>query len=145
MANSESQFHKEFRDAIKAEWPSAHVFKASDRHIAGIVDIYSCTPKFGTVWVELKFERDPKGTRLSYPVALTELQRQFIKKQQRAGGQAGWCLCVKVGTNWWRYFASSDYNVKKIDLNLHNPPVVRKSGHGLDVENLLSKIVRSPT
>lgn len=90
-----------FEDAIKKQYkkrPNNHVFKASMQYRGGIPDLY-ISPR----WIELKYFQIPKTLteKLDYmiPVKLTEQQRNFLRKEQKAGGKAGWSMLVQYGDN----------------------------------------------
>lgn len=117
MANTEAQFRQEILNECK-RIKCAHVFSVSDRFQSGRPDLYIKHPEFPPVWLELKFVRtqgtqDEARRKFGYPLRLTQLQRKFIADEQKAGGHAGWALCVKEGTSCWVLYASSDAEAKR--------------------------------
>lgn len=117
MANTEAQFRQEIIAACRGI-KYAHVFSVSDRFQSGRPDLYIKHPEFPPVWLELKFVRtqgpqDDQRRKTGYPLRLTQLQRKFIADEQKAGGHAGWALCVKEGASAWVVYASSDAEAKR--------------------------------
>lgn len=110
MASNESVFQtsllKEFR---KNKY---HAIKISDRFHHGIADLY--VRRYDSVWIELKYLIAPKLKETLLQVNLTQNQRLFIRKEQEAGGNAGWALCVKYGPSLWKIFVGADWKTESI-------------------------------
>lgn len=142
MANSEEDFHKEYRQAISRAYKKAHTVKISDRFIAGISDIFHTIPGMGSSWVELKFERRKRtqaAVDLKFPVGLTPLQRNFLRASHAAGGNGGWALCIKgMDDRFWYYFAGNHPDQEVISMS--NCATKRAYGEPLDIDALLERI-----
>ena len=99
MANNENAFQVELKKAIiKAGGSCIRMRHAS---IGGIPDLYIKHPEFPAMWIECKFKRN--GTGKPGSLKLTPQQREFIKLENKLGGDAGWAICVKHDTRWSMY------------------------------------------
>lgn len=105
MANNEQQFKTELLKDFSASHVYCHAFSVSDRFHSGRPDIYVKHPEFPGTWLELKFTRLTKDQATKYGVRLllSPAQRKFLESQIKAGGAAGWVLCVKMGNQWALY------------------------------------------
>lgn len=92
MAVNESQFQSELLQEFKKL--KARATKVSDRFKSGPLDIQFTMNGF-SCWLECKFETLPKMTKTMISVDMSTLQRQFMKKEQEAGGYAACGVCVK--------------------------------------------------
>ena len=137
MANSEKDVYKELKKIVRSRL-KGRCLKISDRHISGIVDIYTCDHTFGPTWIEVKFETMPKMAKTKIKVKMTELQRQFIRDEQKCGGKAGWLLCVKVKPRLWRYYAGSDASVTEVSQDSH--VCERKAGEAMNIIKIMERI-----
>lgn len=94
---TEKAFENALKDGIKRTWSTAHVRKVSSQYTGGLLDLWAKLPPLPGMWVELKFVKLPKFDGTNAPtklkLELTDLQRMFILKENRAGGQAGWMVC----------------------------------------------------
>lgn len=113
MAASESQFQSEFMSACRHQL-NAHVFKVTETFSRGTPDLYVCT-SFWRGWVELKFENAPVMNSTPIKINLSPNQREFLRREQEAGGFAGWVTCVKYTSRLWRVFAGDDPDVERIN------------------------------
>jgi len=139
MANSEKDVYKEIKKIVRSRL-KGRCLKVSDRHIAGIVDLYVCDHSFGPTWIEVKYETMPKMAKTKIKLKMTPNQRQFIKEEQACGGKAGWLLCVKVSPRVWRYYAGSDPEVTEVEQNSHVQE--RKAGEAVNILRIMEYIHR---
>lgn len=116
MANSESQFRSELKDDLEANGHAVTV--VAQRYMCGVHDLHITGPWF-MGFMELKFERAPVNLSTRVKVNLSDKQREFGKKQQAAGGRAGWMLCIRYKRQW-RYYYSEDMNVTHVDQEQFN-------------------------
>lgn len=138
MAARESDLHAEVKKAIKLQL-GGRAFKASDRHLVGVLDIYSVCRRYGSIWIELKFLAAPKQQKTPLHLALTTNQRLFGKTEQRAGGCAGWILCTKYEERRvWRYHAGANFDVETLEQ--HTFDYERKAGAHFEIDKLLGVI-----
>ena len=94
MAASEADFQTELLKAFqKMGW---HAFKVAKLSFGGVPDIYVKAPGYPSVWLELKYGR----------LNLSPLQRQWMKKEQKAGGKVGWAVCEKIDREWHLYMGT---------------------------------------
>jgi hypothetical protein len=112
MANSESTFRTELVDEMKkANWHVVTIGKSP--FMIGVPDLYIHVPDMQGLWLELKYERATRTGQV--PVKLSPFQRKFLRDEQKAGGYAGWAVCVQDGM-LWNLFAGTDYTVEKFSL-----------------------------
>jgi len=137
MANSEKDVYKEVKKIVRSRL-KGRCLKISDRHIAGIVDLYTCDNAFGPTWIEVKYETNPKMAKTKIKLKMTALQRNFIREEQACGGKAGWLLCVKVKPRLWRYYAGSDASVTEVSQRSFIQE--RKAGEALNIIRVLETI-----
>lgn len=137
MANSEASFQTELLDAMrKAGW---HALKVAKLSFGGVPDLYVKAPGMPAVWVELKYvDFHPGFSVVGVPLKLTPLQRQFMRKEQQAGGNAGWAVCVKEG-NSWDLYAGHDHTLEHIK-HLHHIDR-RLIGEKWKIERIVEAIV----
>lgn len=131
-----SEFSGDFEDVTEGRCE-----KMSDRHIAGRPDLYTSCEEYGSVWIEVKFETAPKRESTKIPVKMTGPQREWIREEQRCGGNAGWMLCVKFGPREWRYWAGTDPDVQSVDQADYL--AVRKAGEDTPVHEIMGAITRN--
>lgn len=137
MANSEKDVYKEIKKIVRSRL-KGRCIKVSDRHIAGIVDLYTCDPSFGPTWIEVKYETNPKRASTKIKLAMTANQRQFILDEQKCGGKAGWILCVKVTPRLWRYYAGNDPTVTEVSQASYICD--RKAGEAMNIVKIMEAI-----
>lgn len=135
MAARESDFHRELIKGLNGI--GSHSFKASDRSKAGVPDVYSCVPDFGSWWIECKFEIMPKMQKTLININLSELQSRFIKNEIKSGGNAGWAVCVKMNRTWF-YYVGVDWRARQISQDKY--VFHRKAGQELDVKVLMNAL-----
>ena len=140
MANSETDFCKEIREAIEEQLAPAHCLKHSDAFIVGIADLQIQTRLFGHWLVEAKFHRRKTMTG-KVKLELTEKQRKFLKKEQAAGGNAGWCLCVRFSDRRSHLYVGTNPDTLEVDLSsLH---IVRGHGETWNAETFFMLLISS--
>lgn len=101
MAQRESDFQTELLHQMKAAgW---HAFKAAKITMGGVPDIYANAPHRISVWIELKYNNK------NLALGLTELQRAFMRREQKVGGKAGWVMLYK-GPNYESMYAGHDHS-----------------------------------
>lgn len=138
MANSEAQFRTELVHALK-KVPRCNVQVMQDRYFGGRPDLYIKHPSFPALWLELKFLRRQKENP-SMPLALSNLQRLFIAREQMAGGRAGWALCVRTPYSTCIY-AGVDADQKEATQDDFIQCRKGRDPHW-DMENLLMKLTK---
>ena len=139
MAAKEKDVYREFSIDFKSQ-TGGRCEKMSDRHVAGRPDLYTSCKKYGVCWIEVKFEVAPKREDTAIKLNLSGPQRNWIKEEQRCGGNAGWMICVKFGPREWRYYVGTDPNTQRVCQSTH--VCTRKSGEALDVKKVMSRLVR---
>lgn len=95
---TEKNFENALKKMVKDYWPSSHTKKLATPYMGGVLDLYTKIPGFPSMWVELKYvKRESKIPSPLRPVKLelTELQRNFIRLEQAAGGNAGWMAAIE--------------------------------------------------
>jgi hypothetical protein len=133
MAKDELSFQAELLD--DARRVGCNALRTADRFHVGRPDCYIKHPAFEYgAWIELKFLRSA-GVKLG----LTELQRRELRREQGAGGVAGWACCLVVTPGrLWRLYASVDTHATHInDLHFVGE---RKHGGKWPVHELMGKL-----
>lgn len=137
MANNEAQFRSELKKDIETLGGFCKVI--SQKFFTGYPDLHASLPGVGSAWIECKFEAraDYKGR---CPLKLTPLQREFIRREQRAGGNAGWVLCIKFSKlkQWAAYCGRSP---DETEVDLRYPRTVRAAGRYWGVTEIMESIV----
>lgn len=135
MANNESSLIREF--AADANNIGAHSRKISDRFNIGIPDLWCCYGGIGC-WLEFKYLKAPAKPETPLKVDMTALQREFIRKEQRAGGNCGWVLGVKFTTTTWRLYAGNSPDV--ISVGQDSFIQRRKRGEMWDIARVMEVV-----
>lgn len=142
MANSEKAFKKALVTELREY--NRHVYCTRDFG-NGIPDLYVRAHQ--GVWIELKFAIGYKRPdKIEMPLKLSALQRKFIRDEQKAGGYAGWMLCVKdwsfehvkSNTNWL-VFTGIDANVESVLIDEYT--WARGRGEQWGANYLVDKII----
>lgn len=128
---SEKRFEDALKDMIKEYWPDAHVRKLASPFSGGILDLYIKRPGRMSMWLELKFEKRASTIEQAlkksplYPIkldcknkGLSDLQRNFIRKEQRAGGTSGWMIMVEFANQETVIYSSHDADCKQIPISV---------------------------
>jgi len=114
---TEKAFENALKDAIKRYWPKRHSFKIASAWVGGLLDLYIRRPKFEPLWLELKYV-DVSDRKSGPPefvnIKLSGQQRNFIRKEKRAGGNAGWMVCVRVDSMRTILYSSHDADCQKV-------------------------------
>ena len=92
---SERLFRTRVVNTFRQQFPLAQVIVLSQRFKGGLPDLYVQAPGYSGVFLELKWTETKHMP--PYKLALSPLQRAFITKTQKAGGDAGWVLGVRRG------------------------------------------------
>lgn len=133
---TESAFQKRMLDAFHQEHEKTHAWKAARMWavMAGLPDLYVKHPNYPAVWIELKVTG---GVELK----LSPLQRHFIKREQQAGGHAGWCVLSQKG-EYYTIYAGSDTTLLSIPSGTFCT-VSKQSGGPLrlDVTKILERMI----
>ena len=105
---TESQFQKRIMEACQRE-EGCHAIRISRMWavMGGVPDLYIKHPAYPAVWLELKVNHK-KGQQLI--VGLSPLQRHFIRRENEAGGNAGWAV-LNQGREAWTLYAGRNPNV----------------------------------
>lgn len=126
---SEKAFEQSLLKQIKENHGTkAHAFKVATQFKKGVLDVYTKLPDFPTLWVELKFKKVGPNTT-SVKIELTELQRNFMRKEQKAGGNAGWMLYIVDSRGNSYIVASSDPDAERISFKMTNQMVSEGKGY----------------
>lgn len=126
MANSETDFCTEFREALEAQLGPVHAIKHSDAFIVGIADLQLQIRQFGHWLVEAKFLRASLASKNEFKLNMTDKQRKFLKREINAGGQGGWFLCVRFSDRLSHLYVGANLDLETVPRD--HPHVVR--GHG---------------
>lgn len=127
MANSERTFQTELLALMRQQgW---HAFKITTSFASGVPDLYVKAPLYCAMWIELKFMKYPGK------ISLTPVQRKFMRDEQRAGGRAGWAVCV----DGHALYANNNPEV----ISLGPKDLIQERGHGevWNINTLLEAII----
>jgi hypothetical protein len=136
VANSERSFQTELLTHMRMA--GYHAFKVTTPFMVGVPDLYVKAPNFPACWIELKYELwDRKKGYI--PVNLSNLQRKFLQDENKAGGKAGWALCVRTAVSWDLFAGTSQY-VERI--NVSSPFFIhsRAPGQPWNVQKLMEML-----
>lgn len=96
---SEKRFEDSLKKALKDLWPGSHVKKIASPYVGGILDLYTKVTVFPSMWIELKYHSYKSRPILpplrGVKLELTDLQRNFIRKEHAAGAPAGWMIAIE--------------------------------------------------
>jgi len=96
---SEKRFEDALKKAFKSYWPETHVKKIASPYVGGLLDLYTKIPIFKSMWIELKYHSYNSKMDLtklrSVKLELTDLQRNFIRDEHKAGAPAGWMIAIE--------------------------------------------------
>jgi hypothetical protein len=131
MANNENAFQIALKDQAIKE--GANAMRIRHFSLVGVPDLYIKMLGEPSAWIECKFKRKcPKeGTQQPTPAQLA-----WIRKEQKAGGIAGWALCVKLSIIEWAIYVGVDETFHPI----HNFLCVRGRGKIWDVSRIVTRI-----
>jgi hypothetical protein len=89
MAKNELTFQQEWMKDARNQ--GCHAVRVADMYKIGTVDMYVKAGGKRGKWIENKYSRS-----MNRDMNISPMQRQFLKKEQRAGGDAGWMCCVEI-------------------------------------------------
>ncbi len=88
MAKNELTFQQEWmKDARNL---GCHAVRVADMYKIGTVDMWVKHPLFPGLWIENKYVKS-----IGRNMGISPMQRQFLKKELKAGGNAAWLCCVE--------------------------------------------------
>lgn len=83
------------RELVKAAIAEGgFAFKSASTHMLGVVDLWVQLQRLPGMYIEVKFARKFVGKPPYATLELTPHQARFIRRNQRAGGYAGWVMVV---------------------------------------------------
>lgn len=96
-----------------------HAFKASNRFLVGVVDIYFKLPGMPGVWVEVK--KNPRPIKQEWvKLDVTVPQNRFLQAEIQAGGCAGVVSFLTAPNKCWMAIYGVDGSREyKIQVNRH--------------------------
>ncbi len=110
MANSETDFKKELREASKKSLghPAMYInMRANDpTGDTGKPDIYIKITGYESQWWELKFARHHRCGAKS--ARLSDAQRIWMQAERNAGGIAAWLVCKKMAPLHWHLYIGTE-------------------------------------
>lgn len=121
---TELELQRELVAAAVAD--GAQAFKANNRFLVGIPDLFAQYPGWPALWIEVKFTRDLPVSKFAR-LALTPKQRLFIMTNQRAGGRSGWILAAQIDRRGnYALALGADHEASRVYLGLDDDRVVRR-------------------
>lgn len=138
MANNETDFRTELVQAARAA--GGHAVVTHGALIQGIPDLYIQIPGWHGFWLECKFAKREKASD-GASLALTAGQRLFLRQHQRAGGLAGWALCLRSpGRPMWELFVGANSEIEAATVN--NWVMTRTTGEAWDMAKIYQEVRR---
>ena len=117
-------------------------FKAANRFLVGVVDLFVQLPDHLGMWIEVKFKR---GARQQATLNLSQHQSRFLNNINRAGGCGGWVMAIDHGHGLHSLCSGYEYETPSGALHLtpNNADwYSRGRGNGWPVKELVANIER---
>lgn len=139
MPVKETDLQTELKDAtIEA---GGYSYKASNRFLVGVLDLHIQLPNIPTVILEVKYvKKMPKDKLVS--VELTAHQERTIKKNNEAGGVAGWVVLTRIGPGEYAWHSGRHPPEGKVTAA---PTVfhVKRRGQPWPIVNIIKEVIGS--
>lgn len=103
----------------------AFAFKANNRFLVGVPDLFLQYPDLPALWLEVKYERTMRRDGFAR-LDLTPKQRSFIVRMMAAGGRAAWLLVVRVSSRG-DYLLAYGYDPDVVHVDMRAPGVLERN------------------
>ena len=140
MANSESDFKSELRQAFKdALSVDCHWSPSSSEYDTGKADIYVRVLTMGAFWFEAKFGRSKTATKAAAYAKFPPTQQNWLKAERRCGGIAVWLYCWRVSSHETRLYMGTEDTLIKDSAHLIQ---TKRRGDKWDVNCILLEALK---